>query len=67
MSEKKFKLLKDIVIPNGTVFTERHGHIQLVNNNYETLFDLTKDSFGQILYGIDESDEKIKEWFEEIL
>jgi hypothetical protein len=56
-------LLKDIIIPKGTVFktaptkTERYGP-----NHLETNIGLTKDSCGSIEYCV-EDDPELKEWF----
>jgi hypothetical protein len=65
--DRKFVLLQDIVIPRGTVFTARSGHVQLLNSNYETIIGVTKDSMGQVLYGIDDSDPELKNHFLEIV
>ena len=55
-------LIKDIVIPAGTVFTqapirtERHGDGHIIAD-----FGLSKDTAGSIEYDMD--DEELKEWF----
>lgn len=60
----KKTLLKDIVIPKGTVFhtapskTERFG-----DEHYETIIGLSKNTSGSFVYCIDEVDE-LKEYFE---
>ena len=60
----KKTLLKDIVIPKGTVFytapswTQRYG-----NEHYETIIGLSKNTSGSFVYYIDEPDE-LKDYFE---
>lgn len=61
-SADKIVLLKDVVIPAGTILstaptkTERYG-----SNHYEAIVGLTKDSSGTFTYCID--DEKLADWF----
>ena len=58
-------LLKDIVIPKGTVFrtapvrTDRSG-----NDHYDCTIGLTKNSCGDFTYCID--DPKLEEWFTDL-
>lgn len=60
----KKTLLKDIVIPKGTVFhtapswTKRYGDC-----HYETIVGLSKNTSGNLVYCIDEVDE-LKDYFE---
>ncbi|MDD4906314.1 MAG: hypothetical protein PHD39_09185 [Methylobacter tundripaludum] len=64
---KKFILKKDIVIPVGTVFTERFGKREYGENCYESeAFGLTKDTSGDVFYGIEPGDPEMSEWFEEV-
>ncbi len=66
----KVKLLKDIVIPAGTVFdtaprvTTRHGI-----GHVSKIIGLSKDTSGSFTYDLGETDkerEQLKEWFEQI-
>jgi hypothetical protein len=70
MSNKKFKLLKDIVIPKGTIFENCDGMTShFSNDNYLSTIGLTKNTSGRIIYGIDSSaacKEENAEWFEEV-
>lgn len=62
----KVELLKDIVIPKGTIFstapvmTKRNGE-----GHVEHVFGLTKDSYGTVNYSLD-ADENLKDWFKAI-
>lgn len=61
----KIKLLKDIVIPAGTVFENCDGHTRrFVSGNFDTVIGLSKDSSGSLIYGFEPLDEELKEWFE---
>ena len=67
MSNRKFVLKKDIIIPAGTIFTERFGKREYGTNCYESpAFGLTKNTSGDVFYGIEPNDPEIQEWFEEI-
>ncbi len=64
---KQYRLKKDIVIPVGTIFTERHGERKFGEGCYESpAFGLTKDTSGDVFYGIEPNDPEMKEWFEEV-
>jgi hypothetical protein len=64
---KQYKLKKDIVIPAGTIFTERFGKREYGKGCYESSpFGLTKDTSGDVFYGIEEYDPDSQEWFEEV-
>lgn len=63
---RKFELLKDIVIPKGTVFQERFGKTEYVSDMFQHVFGLTKDTSGTVTYGIDHLDESVKDWFKEV-
>ena len=67
MKEKKYVLLKDIVIPKGTVLHCEDGRTsKYVSGNYGTTIGLTKDSCGEFIYGIDEKDKELPEWLVEV-
>jgi len=53
---KHYKLLQDIVIKAGTEFRA------IDKETLATVFGLTKDSYGEIIYYLDNDDE-IKKWF----
>lgn len=64
---KKKKLLKDIIIPAGTVFTDESGCVSSFGNGmFGTVIGITKDSSGEFIYGIDNGDKSLNEWFEDI-
>lgn len=66
-SPKKIRLLKDLVIPAGTVFDNCDGHTKkFVSGNYETTIGLSKDSSGSLVYGFEPMDGILTEWFEEV-
>jgi len=58
-------LIKDIVIPAGTVFTNAPEKIEQDSDVFgECTFGLSKDSYGTVTYEIDGDDkEGMKEWF----
>lgn len=57
-------LLKDIVIPAGTMFTEAPRKTIRGPGFGEAVFGLTNDSAGSIIYDIDGDDaDELKEWF----
>jgi hypothetical protein len=64
---KKFETLQDIVIPKGTVLECCDNEtMSFRSGNYLKVVGLTFDTSGYFIYGIDEKDEKIKEWFKEV-
>ena len=68
MSNRKFVLKKDIIIPAGTIFTERFGKREYGANCYESpAFSLTKNTSGDVFYDIEPNDPEMQEWFEESL
>ena len=68
MKEKKLVLKKDIIIKAGTVFSCEDGRkSSYVTHNYSALVGLTKDSCGEMMYGVDKDDDKLDEWFMELL
>lgn len=63
----KLKLKKEIVFRAGTVFECIDGEKrEYGEGNYSLLFGLTNNTSGEIIYGIDEMDKDISEWFEVI-
>ena len=69
MSTKNEKrLLKDIVIPAGTVFRNQDGvTVNYIDGNIYTTIGLSKDNCGSLIYGIDSRDKDLNEWFEDII
>ena len=64
---KEIVLLKDIVIPVGTIFKNVDGGaVKHVEGNFEHIFGLTKDSYGSIVYSV-ESMQDSKKWFAEVV
>lgn len=63
---KQKRLKKEIVIPAGTIFKEKVGVTTYYKHNYVTLIGLTKDSSGDLIYGIDPDDIVLDEWFEDV-
>ena len=62
------RLLKDIVIPAGTIFRNQDGvTVDYINGCIYTIIGMTKDSCGSLIYGIDPRDKELKEWFEDII
>lgn len=60
-------LLKDIVIPAGTVFRSAPQKTERDSSFGEAVIGLTNDSFGTVTYSIEGDDEeKLKEWFAEV-
>ena len=61
-------LKKDIIIPAGSVFVRIvPGDItQYGSGNYVNTVGLTKDSCGDFVYCVDENDDELDEWFEDI-
>ena len=63
----KKRLKKDIIIPKGTIFNCVDDETrEYRNGNFSTTFGLTKDSCGELIYGLDENDIYLDYWFEEI-
>lgn len=60
-------LIKDIVIPAGTIFTDAPSKIELCGDFGEATIGLTKDTCGRIIYPIVGDDEELlKEWFVDV-
>ena len=65
--QKQMRLLRDIVIPAGSLFNDIEGHVITHGAGmYRSLIGLTKDTFGDVIYSIDKGDPNIGEWFEEV-
>jgi hypothetical protein len=64
---RKMVLLKDIVIPAGTVFENIDGtRSTYVEDCYKSLIGLTDDTSGSIVYIVDKDDENINQYFREV-
>ena len=62
------RLLKDIVIPAGTIFRNQDGvTVDYINGCIYTIIGITKDSYGSLIYGIDPRDKELNEWFEDVI
>jgi len=61
-------LIKDIVIPAGTIFTDAPERIEQDSKVFgECVFGLTKDSYGTVTYEINGDDKDgVKEWFVDV-
>ena len=67
-TQKQKRLLKDIVIPAGSLFNCIEGHeITYGAGMYRNLIGLTRDTHGDVIYSVDEGDPKISEWFEDVI
>jgi len=63
----KKKSLKDIVIPKGTVFDCVDGSKrEYRHGNFATIIGLTDDSYGELIYAIDDRVDGTEEWFENV-
>jgi len=58
-------LLKDIVIPAGTIFEEAPLKSVRSEGHIGTVIGLTKDSFGDLTYYFDKDDPELDKWFGE--
>jgi hypothetical protein len=57
-------LLKDIVIPAGTIFDSCEDHtIRYGSGSVRTSIGLTRNSAGDLIYDIDHGDPDLVEWF----
>ena len=70
--EKRYILKKDIIIKAGEVFDCIDGRTsEYRSGNIGALVSLSKDTCGELIYGIDLSTDEVKsqmdEWFEEVL
>jgi len=64
--QKAYVLLKDIVVPRGTVFYQAPIKTERSEDHYDTVIGLTKNTAGDLTYCIDESFEELNEWFAEL-
>lgn len=63
----KHKLLKDIVIPKGTIFTIAPQQVQYKGANHiECIIGLSKNTHGNLHYDISDDKIKMKEYFKPI-
>lgn len=62
----KKKLLKDIVIPAGTIFDDAASKTVRSSGHVETIIGLTNNTFGSLVYFVDDYKEELKEWFSDI-
>lgn len=67
---RKKVLLKDIVIPAGTVFSHIPSGSRTEYNSddhFDAIIGLSKDTFGTLVYGIDENfADQMDEWFADV-
>ena len=66
IKEQKFVLLKDVVIPAGSVFTVAPSKTQRSDGHFCHIVGLTKDSAGDFIYYIDDNDPELEQWFTEL-
>lgn len=65
---KGFKLKKDIVIPAGTEFFPSPCKTVRFQDGHATAhIGLTNDTCGELDYFVDPDDEKMSDWFEEVV
>lgn len=63
---KKMVLVKDIIIPAGTILTDVSGTSRRMGNDvYEKTIGLTNNTFGYFTYFMDD-DENLKEYIREV-
>lgn len=61
----KWRLKQDIVIKAGTIFDSAPTETRRVGDGHaETIIGLTKNSYGSLVYSIEDKEE-LKDWFEE--
>lgn len=61
---QRIVLLKDMVIPAGTVFECCDGVTRrFASGNYEATIGLSKDSSGSVVYGFEPNDAALADWF----
>lgn len=59
-------LLKDIIIPAGTVFTDANGVVDRIQGHYGTFLGLTKNTCGEFVYAFGDDEEEMSEWFADL-
>lgn len=62
-------LIKDIVIPAGTIFEEAPDKVvNYGNGHYQAIFGLSQDTYGDVTYSFDQlEDEELKKWFADVV
>ena len=63
---KKYVLLKDLVIPAGTCFVVAPESRSYGEGHYEATIGLSKDSYGTMTYSIGGQEAELKEYFTEL-
>lgn len=62
-----YRLKQDVVIPKGTLLDDWSGErLGLAYGWAGKVIGLTKDTSGYFLYGLDECDEDLDKWIEEV-
>ena len=64
--EVKFVLLKDIVIPAGSVFSEAPTQTTRSECHFSHIVGLTKDTCGDLVYYINDDDPELRQYFTEL-
>ena len=59
-------LIKDIIIPAGTVFKTGPKERSFAVPHYECIIGLTKDTCGTFTYCLEDDQEKLAEYFEDL-
>ena len=59
-------LLKDIVIPAGTIFSDAPTKTVRSGQFIDVVFSLSKDTYGTAEYCLDDFGEDVNEWFGDI-
>ena len=65
--EKKYVLIKDVIIKAGTVFSASPNRREYVAPHSECIIGLTDDTCGHFVYDIDfNEDDRLREFFAEL-
>ena len=65
MNKGDLVLLKDLVIPAGTVFSTAANKVERFGEGHvETTIGLTDNSSGDVTYYVGDDKEELKEWFQ---
>ena len=64
--EIKKVLLKDIVIPAGTVFSKAPASTHLNDDFVSCVIGLSNNTFGELHYDISDDKEELKEYFADL-
>lgn len=62
---REMVLLKDIVIPRGTVFKRAPERIEMNEDHFEAIIGLSDNTAGSLIYAIDEFEE-LNEFFTDL-